>query len=80
MIMSSMLGDLEEHRVTFWVCHSWEFGLVCKLCRSLYGLKQSPRAWFGKFNHIYQFFGLKCSEVDHSVLYCHTYPRKCVDL
>ena len=27
-----------------------EYGLVCRLCRSLYGLKQSPRALFGRFS------------------------------
>jgi len=57
-----------------------EYGLVCQLHRSLYRLKQSPRAWFGKFSHIVQLFGLKRSEADHSVFYCHTSPRKCVYL
>ena len=57
-----------------------EYGLVCKLHRSLYGLKQSPRAWFGKLSHVVRMFGLKRSEADHSVFYCHTSPEKCVYL
>ena len=44
-----------------------ESSLVCKLRRSLYGLKQSPRAWFGKFSSVVQAFGMKRSEADHSV-------------
>ena len=35
-----------------------ESGLVCKLCRSLYGLKQSPRAWFSRFSSVVQEFGM----------------------
>ncbi|KAL2337544.1 hypothetical protein Fmac_011990 [Flemingia macrophylla] len=76
-------GDLEEdiymEQPPSFVAQG-ESGLVCKLHRFLYGLKQSPRAWFGKFSHVVQLFGLKRSESDHSVFYCHTSSEKCVYL
>ena len=49
-----------------------ESGLVCKLGRSLYGLKQSPRAWFSRFNSVVQEFGMIRSTTDHPVFYHHT--------
>ncbi|KAJ9180876.1 hypothetical protein P3X46_009068, partial [Hevea brasiliensis] len=36
---------------------------------SLYGLKQSPRAWFGRFSEAVQEFGMQKSKCDHSVFY-----------
>ena len=44
-------------------------GLVCRLRRSLYGLKQSPQVWFGRFSFIVQEFGMLRSTTDHSVFY-----------
>ncbi|RVW58891.1 Retrovirus-related Pol polyprotein from transposon RE1 [Vitis vinifera] len=42
-----------------------ESGLVCRLRRSLYGLKQSPRAWFSRFSSVVQEFGmLRSSDQD----------------
>ena len=46
-----------------------EIGKVCRLWKSLYGLKQSPRAWFGKFSQAVEKFGLQKSKSDHSVFY-----------
>ncbi|KAJ9535088.1 hypothetical protein OSB04_un001836 [Centaurea solstitialis] len=46
-----------------------ECGKVCKLRKSLYGLKQSPRAWFGRFNSVVTKFGLRRSSHDHSVFF-----------
>ncbi|RVX02272.1 Retrovirus-related Pol polyprotein from transposon TNT 1-94 [Vitis vinifera] len=57
-----------------------ESGLVCKLRRSLYGLKQSPRAWFGLFNSVVQEFGMLRSEAVHSVFYHHNSSSQCIFL
>ena len=35
----------------------------------MYGLKQGPRAWFGKFNQAIEAFGMQKSKSDHSVFY-----------
>ena len=37
--------------------------------RSLYGLKQSPRAWFEKFSEVVETFGMQKSKSDHSIFY-----------
>lgn len=42
-------------------------GKVCKLRRALYGLKQSPRAWFGRFSTYMKEIGYKQSDVDHTL-------------
>ena len=45
-----------------------ECNRVCKLHKSLYGgLKQTPRAWFGRFSKVLQQFGMNRCESDHSV-------------
>ncbi|RVW98383.1 Retrovirus-related Pol polyprotein from transposon RE2 [Vitis vinifera] len=57
-----------------------ESGLVCRLRRSLYGLKQSPRAWFGRFSSVVQEFGMLRSTSDHSVFYHHNSLGQCIYL
>ncbi|RVW45619.1 Retrovirus-related Pol polyprotein from transposon TNT 1-94 [Vitis vinifera] len=57
-----------------------ESGLVCRLRRSLYGLKQSPRAWFSRFSSVVQEFGMLRSTADHSVFYHHNSLGKCIYL
>ncbi|RVW92497.1 Retrovirus-related Pol polyprotein from transposon RE1 [Vitis vinifera] len=57
-----------------------ESGLVCRLRRSLYGFKQSPRAWFGRFSSVVQEFGMLRSTADHSVFYHHNSLGQCIYL
>ena len=44
-------------------------GRVYRLRKSLYGMKQSTRAWFGKFSQAVEKFGIQKSKSDHSVFY-----------
>ena len=46
-----------------------EIGRVFRLQKSLYGLKQSPRVWFGKFSQAVEEFGMQKSKSDHSIFY-----------
>ena len=46
-----------------------EIRKVRHLQKSLYGLKQSPRAWFGKFSQVVETFGMQKSKSNHSVFY-----------
>ncbi|XP_073220698.1 uncharacterized protein [Cicer arietinum] len=46
--------------------------MVCRPHKSLYGLKQSPRACFGRFNSVVHEIGMICNEADHSVFYHHS--------
>ena len=43
--------------------------MVCKLERSLYGLKQSSRAWFGRFCSAMKGYGYNQSNSDHTLFY-----------
>ena len=69
-------GDLEEEvymeQPPGFVAQGESSNMVCRLHRSLYGLKQSPRAWFGRFSAVVQQFGMVRSEADHSVFYRHS--------
>ena len=44
---------------------------VCKLRKSLYGLKQSPRAWFDIFTSSMKAFGYQQSSSDHTLFIKH---------
>jgi len=46
-----------------------ESGQVCRLRKSLYGLKQSLKGWFGRFASIVQEFKLHHSQKDHFVFF-----------
>ena len=77
-------GELEEEvymeQPPGFVAKGESSSLICRLCRLLYGLKQSPRAWFVKFNTVLQQFGMTRSGADHSVFYRHSAQSRCIYL
>jgi hypothetical protein len=50
-------------------------GKVLRLHRSLYGLKQSPRAWFDRFRRAVLQLGYKQSNADHTLFYKRNMSR-----
>uniref|UniRef100_A0A2N9FX30 Reverse transcriptase Ty1/copia-type domain-containing protein n=1 Tax=Fagus sylvatica TaxID=28930 RepID=A0A2N9FX30_FAGSY len=63
-------GELEEEvymDLPLGFTTAFDVGKVCKLNKSLYGLKQSPRAWFGKFSQSMKNYGFKQSQADHTL-------------
>ena len=44
---------------------------VCHLKKSLYGLKQTPRAWYEKLQSALFSMGFKASHSDHSLFVLH---------
>ena len=72
-------GDLEEE-VFMSLPPGFEERLgvdkVCRLRKSLYGLKQSPRAWFERFGRAVRRHGYCQSQADHTMFYKHSKEGK----
>ena len=67
-------GDLEEEVfMDLPLGFEEKFGekKVCRLKKSLYGLKQSLRAWFDRFAKVVKLQGYVQSQADHTMFYKH---------
>ena len=65
-------GDLEEEIYMQQLVDFKEPGkedYVCLLMRSLYGLKQSPRQWYRRFDSFMVTHGYMCCEYDYCVYF-----------
>jgi len=65
-------GDLQEEvymEIPPGFANEQTLGKVCKLKKSLYGLKQSPRAWFDRFKRVVCDMGYSQCNGDHTVFY-----------
>ncbi|RVW46520.1 Retrovirus-related Pol polyprotein from transposon RE1 [Vitis vinifera] len=65
-------GELEEEVFMMLppgFCKEEEETRVCKLKKSLYGLKQSPRAWFDRFAKVIKNQGYQQGQSDHTMFF-----------
>jgi hypothetical protein len=53
-------------------------GKVCKLRKSIYGLKHSPRAWFDRFRKAICSMGYSQCNGDHTLFYRHS--KQCITI
>lgn len=53
-------------------CELTTTNIMCKLKKTLYGLKQSPRAWFGRFTKFMIGLAFKQSQGDHTLFIKHS--------
>ena len=62
-------GDLDEEiymkQSPGFVAQGESYGLVCRLRKSLYGLKQSPRVCLENLTMLFNKFGMTRSKADH---------------
>ena len=69
-----LYGELEEEiymEVPLGYVNNLAAHTVCKLKNALYGLKQSPRAWFGRFARVMIAMGYRQSQGDHTLFIKH---------
>ena len=65
-------GDLEEEvymELPLGFDKERKNGKVCRLKKAVYGLKQSPRAWFGRFTKAIRRQDYNQAQVDHTLFY-----------
>lgn len=53
---------------------------VCQLNKSLYRVKQSPKAWFERFGKVVTSFGFLQNQVDHTIFCKHSTNNKIIIL
>ena len=76
---SFLHGDLEEEiymKIPPGYSGIYNISQLCRLKKAIYGLKQSSRAWFGRFSQTIKKYDYIQSNGDHSLFYKHSNQSK----